>query len=104
MMENQIRQIVVKKNIGELTLEVRYDNVVYIDGETGVYSDIEGCISCVRYSGEIRVYLDETGRVTNFDEINLSINSEYDGWDDQELYENILEDLQDDVLFELILV
>ena len=46
--------------------------------------------------------VDEQGKVKAFDDISLGFDGSYDGWDEEEASENILDDLQIGVVFEWI--
>lgn len=100
--EERPRQIVIEKNNGNMKLEEKFANTIYVSGYTFAYSDYEGCTSHISFKGDIKVVLDVNNNVVCFEDINLSIDSEYDGWDEEEFEENVLEKLREEVKFSLV--
>lgn len=101
-LKNRQKQIVIKQDSGGLKVIPKFANVVNIKGETAVYSDYEGCTSHVRYEGDIAIYLDEDGKVSSFEDISLNADFEYNGCDDEELDNEILDSLRENFVFDLI--
>lgn len=92
--ENRLRVLKVTAHGNREKMEVIEGTVVFIKGETSSYSDYEGCTSHIRYQGRVLLNFDDRNELISFDDISLTIDSEYDGWDEDEVDEGILENLQ----------
>lgn len=92
--ENRPKVLTVKPHGNREKMEVIEGTIVFIKGETFSYSDYEGCTSHIRYEGRVLLNFNEQNELVSFDNISLSIDAEYDGWDDDEVDEGILENLQ----------
>lgn len=92
--ENRPQVLKVTAHGNRENMEVIEGTIVFIKGETFAYSEYEGCTSHIRYQGRVLLNFNEQNELVSFDDISLSIDAEYDGWDDDEVDEGILENLQ----------
>lgn len=101
-LKNREPMLSVVKNNSSIKIEVAGRNVVKVKGYTFSYSDYEGTTAHVDFEGLMTLTVDEQGKVEAFDDISLGFDGSYDGWDEEEASENILDDLQNGVVFEWI--
>lgn len=96
------KTLLVKGEFSHLKITPRFENIVYIEGETSVYSELEGCSCHLNYKGNVVIHISDSGKSFDVWDDNLDVESEYDGWDYDEMMSNILEDLKDNFTFEYI--